>query len=132
MVCSGGVCRNPLCVSSSTCTCATPSPSPSPTPNYVASCTNLRAYDLNWNPLTSSQLASLTPGSQVYFTVFGTTTPGTFDKARFTINGVLQPEVTTQKPGSPGEFYMIYTIPTGVTTFTVTGQIHQAQLDQWF
>ena len=89
-------------------------------------------YDANWAPLSASQLAALTPGASVYFTVFGTTTPGTFDRARFTINGTLQSDVIGQKPGSPGELYMQYAIPTGVIDFTVTGQVHQQQLNEWF
>jgi len=98
----------------------------------VASCTNVRAYDSLWNQLTVSQLSQLTPGSVVYFTVFGTTTPGNFDKARFVINNVTTNEVTTTKPGSPGEFYYQYTIPSTAVSFTVTGQLHQQQLNTWY
>jgi hypothetical protein len=61
----------------------------------------------------------------------GTATSGTFDKARFVINGTETPEVTGQKPGSSGEFYYEYTIPAGTTSFNVTGQVHHQQLNTW-
>ncbi len=96
----------------------------------TAQCTNIKAYDTNWNLLTPTQLSALTSGSKVRFTVMGTTTSGNFDKARFTINGTQTPEVTTLKPGT-AEFYYEYTVPAGTTTFSVTAQIHQQQLNTW-
>ncbi len=100
-------------------------------PLATAQCGGIKAYDTNWNLLNTSTLASLKAGSKVRFTIMGVTTSGSFDKARFTINGTQTPEVTTQKPGSAGEFYYEYTIPAGTTSFTVTGQIHQQQLNTW-
>ena len=77
-----------------------------------------------------SDLAVLAVGDIVRFAVGGSTTAGSFDKARFTINGTLRPEVTTQKPGS-NDFFDEYTIPVGVTSFIVKAQIHHSSLG-WF
>ena len=77
-----------------------------------------------------SDLAVLAVGDTVRFAVGGTTTGGTFDKARFTINGTLRPEVTAQKPGS-NEYFDEYTIPAGTTSFSVNAQIHHTSLG-WF
>ena len=110
----------------------TPTPSPTPTlpPQVTAQCNNVIAYDLNWSLLSTNDLASLKTGDKVRFAVSGTATTGSFDKARFTVNGTQRPEVTTKKPGSD-EFYDEYTVPTGITTFTVSAQIHHSTLE-WF
>jgi len=105
---------------------ATPTPTPTPP---AAACTVVKAYDTNWNQLTAAQLSALTAGSVVRFTISGTPA-GQIDKARFTINGVLGSEVTTKKPGTD-EYYVEYTIPAGVSSFTVTAQIHHLTLG-WF
>lgn len=111
----------------------TPIPSPTPTPSpppIGASCLDVVAYDTDWNQLSMSDLAVLQEGDVVRFAVAGSTTSGFFDKARFTINGTLRPEVTAQKPGSD-EFYDEYTIPEGTENFTVSAQIHHSSLG-WF
>jgi len=105
---------------------------PSPTPNYIASCTNIKIYDTSWNQLTVSDLSHLAPGRVVNLTVMGSTTLGSFDKARFVINSITSPEVTNIKPESPGEFYYQYTIPSGVSSFTIVGQLHHLELNSWF
>lgn len=107
---------------------ATPTGSPTPTPT-VPACSAVKAYDTNWNLLTEVQLSALSAGDIVRFTVSGTPADQ-IDKARFTINGVLGPEVTTKKPGTD-EYYIEYTIPPLVTSFTVTAQIHHLTLG-WF
>lgn len=108
-----------------------PTPTPSPTPPPIgASCLDVVAYDTDWNQLSISDLAVLGEGDVVRFAVAGSTTSGFFDKAQFTINGVLRSEVTAQKPGS-NEFYDEYTVPAGVTSFTVNAQIHHSSLG-WF
>jgi len=116
---------------------SSPSPTPSPTPTITptpppigAACLDVKTYNTNFVLLSSSELSKLIPGDIVRFAVAGTTTQGGFDKARFTINGTLQPEVTAQKPGSD-EFYIEYTIPAGITNFTVSAEIHHTSLD-WF
>jgi hypothetical protein len=95
-------------------------------------CLNIKAFDTSWNPLSASQLLTLKVGDAIRFTVAGQATAGTFDKARFTINGTLRPEVTQTRPGSdPTEFYDEYTIPPGVTSFTITAEVHHSTLG-WF
>jgi hypothetical protein len=87
-------------------------------------------YDVNWVELTAAQLAALKAGDKVRFTVMGTTNAGQFDQARFTVNGTLRAPVTAKKPTS-GEFYDEYTIPSGVTSFTVKGEVHHSTIG-WF
>jgi hypothetical protein len=109
-------------VSNSSCS-DTPTQPGGPT----AQCLNIKAYDTDWNLLSSDQRSTLKPGDTVRFAVAGQTTGGSFDKARFKINGVQRPEVTQKKPGSE-EYYDEYTIPEGVTSFTINAQIHHATL----
>lgn len=109
----------------------TSTPTPTPTSGLTAACTAVKAYDASWNLLTSAQLSALTAGDVVRFTVSGTPADQ-IDKAKFTINGVEGPEITNanKKPGTD-EYYTEYTIPAGVTSFTVTAQIHHVTLN-WF
>jgi hypothetical protein len=115
----------------------TPTQSPSPTPTSTATgvltnqCGEVKAYDANWNQLTGSQLQTLTTGTVVKFAVMGTTSSGTLDQARFIINGSTPINTNAKKPGTE-EFYIDYTIPAGVTSFTVEAQVHHATLGIWF
>ncbi len=112
----------------------TPSPTHAPTatlpPGISAACGDVIAYDLQWNQLSSTQLSQLKSGDKVRYTVAGTTTSGTFDKAKFTVNGTDLPETTNKKPGTDS-FYTEYTLPSGTTTFSVTAQVHHSTLG-WF
>jgi hypothetical protein len=95
-----------------------------------AQCQAIKVYDTSWNQLTAAQLSNLTAGSVIRFAVSGTATSGTFDKAQFTVNGTALSETTTKKPGTE-EFYSEYTIPDGITSFTITGKVHHSTLG-WF
>jgi len=103
-------------------TCDQPSPSTTPS---EASCHTLRAYNTSWQQLSSSDLASLRPGNQVYFAVLGSGSG--IDKARFRINGGNWQETTNKKIGTE-EFYISYTIPKGVINFTVQAEVHYPTL----
>jgi hypothetical protein len=103
------------------------SSSPTPGTGPSAQCLNIKAFDTSWNLLTTAQLQQLKAGDSVRFTVAGTATSGTFDKAKFKINGIERPEVTGKRPGSE-EYFDEYTIPVGVTTFTINAQIHHTTL----
>lgn len=92
-----------------------------------AQCLSVKAYNTGWTLLASSDLSSLKAGSTVNFCVGGTTTGGAFDKAKFTINGVAQAETTTKRPASE-DFCQSYEIPAGVSSFSVSSQIHHATL----
>lgn len=130
-----------------------PTPSPTSSPGTgTAMCTDVKAYTVdgdpqvlsNWTQLSASDLAALDAGDEVYFTVLGSTNLGFFSKARFTINGVTRPEVTTTKPsgtsGSGGldgpegtdlivpEYYDVYIIPAGTTGFQIIGEVFHSQL----
>ncbi len=94
-------------------------------------CTGIKAFDTTWNQLSTSQLSQLKSGTIVRFTVGGTASSGELDKARFTINGVQMPEVSTKKPNTD-EFYYEYTIPANTTSFTVNAQLHNQQQNFWF
>jgi hypothetical protein len=86
-------------------------------------CSNVKAYTSGWTLLSATQLKGLKPGNNVNFCVNGTASTGSFDKAKFTINGSVKAETTAKRPSS-NDYCQTYTIPTGVTTFTVTAQIH--------
>jgi hypothetical protein len=92
-----------------------------------ARCFTVKAYDTDWNLLSSSELSTLAAGSTVSFTISGETSSGTFDKAKFNINGTETTEITAKKPGSE-EFYYKYTIPDDTTSFTISASIHHTIL----
>lgn len=92
-------------------------------------CLNILAYDTNWTQITD--LATLKAGDVVRFVAKGSTTQGSFDKARFTINSTLRPERTQVRPGTTNEFYDEYTIPTGATSLTIKAELHHTTLG-WF
>lgn len=109
-----------------------PTPTPTPTPVVAAPyCGAVVAYDSNWNTLSSTDLSSLTAGATINFCVTGSATSGTFDMARFIINGVQQADTTTKKPGSTTAFCQSYTIPKSTATFTISAKIHHSTLG-WF
>jgi len=107
----------------------TPIPTPTPTPTPGApSCIQVKAYDATWNVLTEdAQLSALTTGEVVKFCVDGMTNTGTFDKAQFMINTVLEAETTTVRPDST-DFCQSYTILSTDTTVSVKAKIHHATL----
>lgn len=111
----------------------TPTPTPTPTtfafltPVPTAKCSEVKAYNLLWVQLSTSQLANLKAGGKVRFTVRGEASSGTFDKAKFKINDNVTSEITAKKPESD-EFYYEYTIPAGVTTYSVGAQVHHSIL----
>jgi hypothetical protein len=104
---------------------------PVPTPVASAYCSTIKAYDATGNLLSSAQLAALQPGDIVRFAASGITTTGTIDSARFTINNVARPEVTTKVAGTD-EFYDEYQIPEGTTSFDVTAEVHMMETDTWY
>jgi len=101
-------------------------PTPTP-PTITAQCQNVKAYNSSWTLLTNTQLAQLEVGDSVNFCVAGVATGGSFDKAKFTINTVVQAETTTIRPSST-DFCQTYVIPAGVTSFNVSAQIHHVSL----
>lgn len=105
----------------------TTSTTPTAPPSITAQCQNIKAYSPTWEVLSTTQLSALTTGSQVNFCVVGSASSGLFDKAKFTINGVVQAETTTVRPTST-DFCQLYTIPASTTTFNVTAQINHVTL----
>ncbi len=124
---TNGFCRNPSCVDAKADCICTGTPPPGPT----AVCQNITAYTSIWTPLTTAALSALPPSREttVNFCVAGSASSGNFDRAKFTINGVVQAETTMVRPGST-DFCQAYTIPavTATTTFNVTAQIHHVTL----
>jgi len=106
-----------------------PLPTPTTTTQNTAQCSAVIAYDTDWNELNTQALSQLKAGEVIYLTVTGTTNTGSFDKARFTVNGVLRPETTSLKPGTTSTYYDEYTIPDGTSAFSVGAQIHHVDLD---
>lgn len=128
------------------CSCVGPNPPATPEPTVTptavptrppitpsARCQNIKAYSSTWTLLTNAQLSALKPKDKVNFCVTGTASVGVFDKAKFTINGVVQPETTSTMPGTT-DFCQAYAIPEPmggapyVTEFTITAQIHHTTL----
>jgi hypothetical protein len=100
--------------------------------NTSVSCgTEPEAFDTEWDPI--ADLSSLVAGDVVRFTVSGDTNSGSFDKARFRINSpTWRTIVVAKKPGT-SNFYDEYTIPEGVTNFTINAQIHHTNIEiDWF
>lgn len=92
-----------------------------------ATCGTVEAYDQNWNKLTTQQLKDLKPSTVIRFSISGTTTGGSFDSAQFTLNGVQRSITTNKRPGT-NDYYDEYTIPNGVTSFSVTAKMHHTSL----
>ncbi len=113
-------------------TTTTTQQAPPPGGGPTAQCLNIKAYDTSWVQLTAQQLSALSTGSVVRFASKGSATSGNFDRARFTVNGVLRPEVTTANPSDPQEFYDQYTIPAGITSFSIGAEIHSTALNDWY
>ena len=107
----------------------TPTPTP---PGTTAACENINAYDSSWAALTPTQLSALAVGTSVNFCAVGSASSGSFDMARFTINGVLQANTTTKGSGAAvNDYCQSYTIPASVTTFNIKAELHHTTLG-WF
>ncbi len=105
----------------------TSTPTPTTPLEVNAECSSVKTYDTDWNLISNDDLKDLKSGDSVRFTVSGSSSGGFFDKARFTVNGSLKPEVSSKKPGS-NEFYYEYMIPEGVINFTIKGEVHHSSL----
>lgn len=130
--CTPSVPAQANCVPDTTCGTSTTNPPTTTTPSSSPAapyCAAISTYDADWNIITVAERSSLVAGDSGYLCVTGSSTSETFDKARFTINGELQAETTTKRPGS-SDICQYYTIPSGITTFTIHGEIHSAS--GWF
>ena len=105
-------------------------PDPTDKPQVKAECSEVIAYSTTWELLSNENLNQLSEGDKIRFSVFGSSSSGTFDKARFSVNSISLGETTLKKPGSD-EFYIEYAIPAGTTDFTVDAEIHHTELG-WF
>jgi hypothetical protein len=144
LACSSGSCRNPGCVNETDCECP-------PVVEDSAMCLDVKVYTVDgdpgnpaatWTKLTTTQLNDLQSGDVVVMAVAGwsstpTMTNGGFDKAVFSINEVERQEVTNSRPKSSEdspdtwELYEIYTIPDGITNFSIGAKIHH-QTTGWY
>lgn len=86
-------------------------------------CQTVKVYDSKWGILSTDQLSQLKTGDKVILAVKGQTSSGSFDKARFSINGQISAE-TAKRKADTGEFYMEYAIPEQVANFQIEGEIH--------
>jgi hypothetical protein len=95
-----------------------------------ATCGSIKVYDTNWQQLSQNQIRSLKASDTVRFAIECSATSGSFDKARFTINGQTK-EATTSKKEGTNEFFYEYEIPEGISSFKVKAEIHHSELG-WF
>ena len=92
-----------------------------------AQCNEVKVFDENWSRFLPEDYSKLVPGTKIRLTISGTTNDGSFDKARFIINGQSGPEVTTKRPGT-NEFYYEYQISSSDTQLSVKGEVHHSSL----
>lgn len=122
---------------------STPQPTPTPTPVISCNCTIIKVYKVNgsitdsnnWQELTSTQLSALQVNDVIYITTTGSVTNGTIDKARIRVNSsvwTVSNETANKKPGSNQEFYISYTIPAGVNTFSFEAEVHEQTQNKWY
>ena len=129
------------------------SPTPTSSPNEIATssthqCDNIQIYqgNENWPPIEQEELSNLQIGEIIRIAVKGD--PNTFDKGRIRINSMewtSESETTTQKPDSPGEFYIECEV--GITeekaticginasfseSFKIEAELHDKNNDQWY
>jgi hypothetical protein len=105
--------------------CTPKTSTPATTPPVAPSCAAFSTYDTDWKLLYSTDLSSLKAGETVNFCVTGSAVSGSFDMARFIINGVQQADTTARRPNST-DFCQSYTIPADVTSFSISAQIHHS------
>jgi hypothetical protein len=96
----------------------------------AASCSIVTAYDEDWTRLSAADLAALSEGNIIRFAISGTSSSGSFERARFSVNGAPAVEVTDIRPET-GDFYYEYTIPAGIDNFNVGAEIFHSELG-WF
>jgi hypothetical protein len=96
----------------------------------TAQCLNIKAFDTGWNQLSTTQLSALKAGDTVRFSVAASASSGSYDQARFIVNGTTRAAVTQKRPGTQ-EFYDEITISAGTTTFSINAQVHHTSVG-WF
>lgn len=103
------------------------------TSNVSVQCQKINAYDGGWMLLSEEDLANLKAGDEVYFAISCTPSEGALDKARFSINDKLTPELSDKKPET-GEFFYKYTIEQidVESTITVYGWVHSSISNSWY
>lgn len=136
----GNCSRGNYCLSNTPCTPSVPPTSNckpddscggdegTPPPKGTAECKNIKAYSTDWKLIADADLPKLKAGDKVNFCVKGSATVGSFDKARFMINGNLKPITTTKRPGSE-DFCQDFTIPANKNSFNVKAMIHHVTLN---
>lgn len=93
-------------------------------------CKLIQATTTTGSALTAANMSDLNVGDVVRFVVVGSGVPSDYTAARMTINGTLQSETTTRVAGS-NNLYQDYTIPAGVTSFTVSAEL-KAVDGKWY
>lgn len=112
----------------------TPPPGSTPTPpptGGVAECVAIKIYNRQWTDITQrvvSGQVTLRERRRLNIAVSGNATYGQFLKARFRINGDLEPDTTLKNPY--GEFYIEYQIPDGVRRLRIVAHLFHDDLGQ--
>lgn len=125
---TSNICDVSLPINVGTVSTNSPSPTATATAGTAPQCTGIKIYDANFNEIPASDYSKLSPGTQIKIAVTGTTPAGSFDKARFFVNDPVNPigESPSTVPSNPAEYYIDYTVPSGVTSFTISGELHIA------
>ncbi len=123
-----------------------PTPSPTPTPSPFAQCQNIKVYRVgtigdasSWTLLNSTQLPNLLPGETIYIATVGSVANGVIDKARIRVNSNVWTavnETTQMKPKAiltdPDEYYVAYTVPAGIISFSFQSELHERNGNRWY
>jgi hypothetical protein len=149
---------NNTCNTNNDCTGGGGTPSPTPTPAPLAQCKAVKVYQLAtsatcatidstnaacWQLLTAAEVSALQPGATIYITTQGTVANGpTITRARIQVatNGAgfaawsqATDETVTLKPKAvvtdPNEYYKVFTLSAGTTSFTIGSEVYSAQFD---
>jgi hypothetical protein len=96
----------------------------------VSQCREIKIYDTDWNELTTDDLSQLTAGDTVFILVTSSTTAGSINQARFTINNKAQDPTTLKKPGT-NDLYMQYLIPEEENKLEIKVELYHSTFG-WF
>ena len=104
---------------------------PQETPDPVVSqCREITIFDKGWNRLSEGDLNQVAPGDEIIISVTSTTTAGSIEQARFSINNQSQEPTILKRPDT-NDLYINYIIPEGANKLEVTVELYHSTFG-WF